>query len=366
MLPSLGMLLVALVFGELGSHYPIAGALYQYGKRSVGPRYGWWVGWIYGLALLVTVASVDTGVVGYVAALAEQPVRHGARRDEPLRRSSWSRWCCIVIQTMRQHGRCEGDGPGQPRSGVYVETSAPSASRSPSRSPASTTGSASCSPRRAPRREDEPARGRLRRLVVTGAALVAVLAPVYIFYGFESAGDIAEETKNASRQVPRAMRSALVYGGIASFVLVAGLLLATPAGPKGYAGRCRSAAASRSSSASCRSGCRTCSCCCRLHRLLLLRHRRAGRRVAAALLLRPRPPAARQRLAAPGVAAVPHPGQRAARRRDRAGALHAARQREPRRRTCTSSGSCSRRGSTRSPRSSPSASPASTCRSCSR
>jgi amino acid transporter len=31
------MLLVALVFGELGSSYPLAGALYQYGKRTVGP-----------------------------------------------------------------------------------------------------------------------------------------------------------------------------------------------------------------------------------------------------------------------------------------------------------------------------------------
>src|SRR6476659_7262667 len=63
------MLLVALVFGELGSAYPVAGALYQYGKRTVGPAYGWWVGWIYGLALLVTVASVDTGVVPYLTTL---------------------------------------------------------------------------------------------------------------------------------------------------------------------------------------------------------------------------------------------------------------------------------------------------------
>ncbi|HZV76732.1 MAG TPA: APC family permease, partial [Candidatus Babeliales bacterium] len=62
----------------------------------------------------------------------------------------------------------------------------------------------------------------------TGAALVAILANVYIFYGFESAGDISEETLEAQRQVPRAMRDALLYGGIASFVLVLGLLLATP------------------------------------------------------------------------------------------------------------------------------------------
>ena len=38
-------------------------------KFSVGPGYGWFVGWFYGIALLVTVAAVDTGVVGYVAAL---------------------------------------------------------------------------------------------------------------------------------------------------------------------------------------------------------------------------------------------------------------------------------------------------------
>src|SRR6202042_1644999 len=56
------------------------------------------------------------------------------------------------------------------------------------------------------------------------------LAPVYLFYGFESAGDISEETRNAGRQVPRAMRLSLLSGGIASFVLTAALLLAMPAG----------------------------------------------------------------------------------------------------------------------------------------
>src|SRR5271170_1544130 len=68
-LPVAGMLLVALVFGELASHYPIAGALYQYSKYNVGRRYGWFVGWFYGIALLVTVAAVDTGVVIYAVAL---------------------------------------------------------------------------------------------------------------------------------------------------------------------------------------------------------------------------------------------------------------------------------------------------------
>ena len=34
-IPVIGMLFVALVFGELASHYPVAGALYQYSKFSV-------------------------------------------------------------------------------------------------------------------------------------------------------------------------------------------------------------------------------------------------------------------------------------------------------------------------------------------
>jgi Amino acid transporters len=62
-IPLVGMLFVALVFGELASHYPVAGALFQYSKYSVGPRYGWFVGWFYGFALLITVAAVDTGVL---------------------------------------------------------------------------------------------------------------------------------------------------------------------------------------------------------------------------------------------------------------------------------------------------------------
>ena len=36
-------LFVALVLDELGSHFPVAGALYQYSKYTVGPGYGWWV-----------------------------------------------------------------------------------------------------------------------------------------------------------------------------------------------------------------------------------------------------------------------------------------------------------------------------------
>ena len=64
-----GQLLVSLVFAELASSYPLAGALYQWSRHLLGRSYGWWVGWIYAWALIITVASVDTGITGFVITL---------------------------------------------------------------------------------------------------------------------------------------------------------------------------------------------------------------------------------------------------------------------------------------------------------
>lgn len=228
-IPVAGMLLVALVFGELASHYPVAGALYQYSKFSVGPTYGWFVGWFYGMALLITVAAVDTGVVPYVTALL----------------GNWFGWtldpgshvvtlvvtaALLLIQTAlnitgaRVMGRVA-------QFGVYVEI-------------LGTFGIAAIlaikgfhhnvgflfSTQNVEQASSNPLGLDFGGNWLTGAALIAVLAPVYIFYGFESAGDISEETKDAGSQVPRSMRLALIWGGVASFVLISALLLAMPSG----------------------------------------------------------------------------------------------------------------------------------------
>ncbi len=226
-LPVVGMLFVALVFGELASHYPVAGALYQYSKFSVGPGFGWFVGWFYGIALLVTVASVDTGVVSYVAALTHNffgwnldPTKHGTILVVTL--------ILLGIQTTlnitgaRVMARVA-------QFGVYVEV-------------LGTFGIALIllihgfhhdlgflfSSQGVEHAASNPLKLDFHGSWFPAAALVAVLAPVYIFYGFESAGDISEETKDAGRSVPRAMRLALIWGGIASLVLTASLLLAMP------------------------------------------------------------------------------------------------------------------------------------------
>jgi amino acid transporter len=231
-IPIVGMLFVALVFGELASHYPVAGALYQYSKFSVGAGYGWFVGWFYGFALLITVASVDTGVVSYFTALTHNwfgwnldPTRHVT--------ILWITAALLLIQTVLNITGAKVMGRVA-QFGVYVEIVGTFGIAIILASHGFHHGLGYLFSTQGQAHAATNALGLNFHGSWLGAALVAVLAPVYIYYGFESAGDISEETKDAGRQVPRAMRLAVIWGGIASLVLTAALLLAIPGnGSKG-------------------------------------------------------------------------------------------------------------------------------------
>ena len=51
----LGQTFVALNFAELSSHFPVAGSIYQWSKRLSNRTLGWFTGWIYFWAGVVTV-----------------------------------------------------------------------------------------------------------------------------------------------------------------------------------------------------------------------------------------------------------------------------------------------------------------------
>ena len=60
-----GQLLVALVFAELASHFPVAGSVYQWSKRLSNRTLGWFTGWFYFWAQVVTVSAVAV-IVAFV------------------------------------------------------------------------------------------------------------------------------------------------------------------------------------------------------------------------------------------------------------------------------------------------------------
>src|SRR6266487_3342417 len=55
---AIGQFIVALNFAELSSHFPIAGSIYQWSKRLSGFTLGWFTGWFYFFAGILTITGV--------------------------------------------------------------------------------------------------------------------------------------------------------------------------------------------------------------------------------------------------------------------------------------------------------------------
>ena len=58
----LGQTFVALNFAELASHFPVAGSIYQWSKRLSHKTLGWFTGWFYFWAGVLTVSAVAATV----------------------------------------------------------------------------------------------------------------------------------------------------------------------------------------------------------------------------------------------------------------------------------------------------------------
>lgn len=60
------------------------------------------------------------------------------------------------------------------------------------------------------------------------AFLAASLIGVYLYYGFEACGGVAEEVNNPGARIPRSMRMTIYVGGAASIFVALALILAVP------------------------------------------------------------------------------------------------------------------------------------------
>ncbi len=64
-----GQFLVALVFAELASHYPLAGSVYQWARRLSAPSTAWFIGWFYFFATILTLTGVSFTMPGIISTL---------------------------------------------------------------------------------------------------------------------------------------------------------------------------------------------------------------------------------------------------------------------------------------------------------
>lgn len=69
------------------------------------------------------------------------------------------------------------------------------------------------------------------------AFVASAVGAMFCYYGFEACGDVAEETPNAGREIPKAMRMTIYVGGAAAMFVCLALILALPDLPAVLAGR---------------------------------------------------------------------------------------------------------------------------------
>jgi amino acid transporter len=204
----IGQMLVAMVFAEASSQFPIAGGVYQWARHLGGARWGFLTAWVYLLALLGTIAALGVGVGPFVASLfgfAPTPALNGILAIAlVVAAGATNLMGTRILARATELGVWTGLG-GLLICGVYLLLF-----------------------------------GRIQPVSVlwesfgagdenrTGALFAASLIGIWIFFGHEACGDLAEEVKDASHQVPRAMLLTMICGGGSALLIALGMILAVP------------------------------------------------------------------------------------------------------------------------------------------
>jgi amino acid transporter len=214
----MGQMLVCLIFGEVVSQFPISGGLYPWARRLVGKRWAWMVGWIYGWALYVSISAVATGGAPYFAQLLGYQLT-------PLNTTTIAIAMIVVSTLLNVSGTrllarvamfgfiCELIGAIIV--GCYLLFFG----------------------RHHPFSTLFDTFGISRDGSYLPAFLASSLTALFCYYGFEACGDVAEETPDASRLIPKAMRLTIYVGGAASMWVCLALILSIPDIPAVIAGK---------------------------------------------------------------------------------------------------------------------------------
>ena len=203
----IGQFLVALVFSEVVSQYPIAGGVYPWARRLWGKGYAWMTGWIYGFALVATIAAVTYGAGPFVAGL------FGMESTQNL--TIIIAVALIAIVTLVNFGGTKVLGRvaffgfvAELVGALIVGVVLLAVHREQSFGIVFDTSFVSDG-------------GTSYTTAFMGAALIGL----YLYYGFEACGDVAEEVADPGIVIPKAMLMTLFIGGAASLFITYALIL---------------------------------------------------------------------------------------------------------------------------------------------
>ena len=204
-----GQLLVALVMGEVVSQFPIAGGIYPWMRRLAGKKTAWMAAWVYVWAMLVTIMSVaEFGAPFFAQVLGLGEL--DANTNLALTLGLLALALVLNLGGTKTLARIAKIGLaaeliGVVGMGLFLLIFH--------------------------RHNDFSVFFTLFDGSVTdwgpiflGAALVGL----FMFYGFEACGDVAEEVTDAAREVPKAMYLTIFVGGVSALFSFSGYVLAAP------------------------------------------------------------------------------------------------------------------------------------------
>jgi amino acid transporter len=219
-----GQLLVALVFAELASHFPVAGSIYHWSKRLSNRTLGWFTGWFYFWAQVVTVSAVAV-IVGYVIAGFNGGGQDFLDSPSPLgflNMHTFIALTALLITTLinafgvRLLSILNNIGVATEILGmlVFALVLLFFANHQPVSIVMDFAGT------------EQATNGN-----TLAAFALGLYMAIFILYGFDTAGTFGEETIDASRRAPLGVISSVLISGVVGVVFFLAVLLAMPSVP---------------------------------------------------------------------------------------------------------------------------------------
>ncbi len=222
-----GQMMVALQFAELSAHYPLAGSIYQWSKKLSGKDWAWLNGWVYLCAQIVTVPAVAVGWQVILPQISTSfqiikcsPVGSDTCADENFpsfldpafaKNGLLLGFIMVGLTTLIN---CMGVKLLSQINNIGVA--------------AELIGAAGLILIYLVNVHNSPSvlfetdgTGAGHDWGYFGALLIGAIMPLYVMYGFDTAGSLAEETSDPRKKAPRAVIQALLTAGIMGFLLIA-------------------------------------------------------------------------------------------------------------------------------------------------
>jgi amino acid transporter len=212
-----GQSLVALVYGALSSRIPLSGFSYQWASRLANPNVGWWFGWMSFAFLTIVMVSVDYGLVqvAFQPLIGETYTPASAALETLV---VLALQAALIITSTRITTRVNNAAVATEIIGVAgltVLLLIVAAVRSIGHwSNLTATGPV-------------PSAGYYAWL---GPFMLATVLGAYTIVGFESASNLAEETHEPHKVIPKAMIRAVLLSGVVGFLFLLVLAFATTKG----------------------------------------------------------------------------------------------------------------------------------------